>query len=604
MQAAAGSTVKLTAYAKVDATHGLPMCRHPGIPVLVRVVAPSPTSQQQPRVPIDLVAVLDVSGGGCQLAPVNMMNLVKSAMELMIKKLTKDDRLAIVTEKDTSDLSSEKDASSGARKDGSTGAGKDDGPRVPKKPELMEMNDAGQKDATALVRSLALTGDNKQLSIALDKAVKLLEGRKDDEKNNRAGFVVVISDRDDRTIFRKSMNPDYSVHAFGFRDARNARVMHYIANSSSGTYGILNNKEGGISQAFEASINNMTSIIAVEAKVEISCDESTATLSAIDSGRFKAEIHGNKKSGSINAGALQAGGERRFIVYVDVVPPVVDDVDEASSQLRTMKMKVKYVSCWHEKDTRKRVEMEDGMVTVVKKGDNGSREVVAELVRVGAARIVCDILAKYRENGNALAEAAEELGKKWHSLKKSEYGCEAAGLISNLEAEMEEMVESMHHSSGLSYMLSWQTCHSLQHLTHIYTTTTLTETPLPPPPRHSSSPTNAMAGATAFERATTDRGRSRVILAKYKEDGKELTEAVKELQKKWHSLKNSEYGSEAAGLISDLEAEMGGDGGQHPRPLLRPVVHALLADVPHPAASAAFVVADERREEEQAARRR
>ncbi|KAL5204391.1 hypothetical protein ABZP36_009262 [Zizania latifolia] len=528
MQAAAESTVKLTAYAKVDATHGLPKCRHPGIPVLVRVVAPSPTSQR-PRVPIDLVAVLDVGGCGSQLAPVNMMDLVKRAMELIINKLTKDDRLAIVTEKDTSDLSSKKDASSGASKDGSTeagndattGAGKDDGLRVPKKPELMEMNDAGQKDATALVRSLALTGDNKQLSKALDKA--LLEGRKDDEKNNRAGFVVVISDRDDRTIFRKSMNPDYSVHAFGFRDAPNARVMHYIANSSSGTYGILNDdKHGGISEAFEASINNITSIVAVEAKVEISCDESTATLSAIDSGRFKADIHGNKKSGSINAGALQAGGERRFIVYVDVVPPVVDDVDEASSQLRTMKMKVKYVSRWHEKDTQKRVEIEDGMVTVVRKGDDGSREVAAELVRVGAARIVRDILAKYRENGKALAEAAEELHNKWHSLKKSEYGSEATGLIiSDLEAEMEEMEKSIRRSSGLSYMLSWQTCHSLQHLTRIRTPTPSTET-LPPPRHSSSSLTNVMAGATAFGKPISSGGEKRKYEQSYPAGAGEL----------------------------------------------------------------------------------
>ncbi|EAZ11771.1 hypothetical protein OsJ_01640 [Oryza sativa Japonica Group] len=350
-QAQAANTVQVTAYAKVDAVHVDAVKQRPGVPVLVRVVAPPPAAASSERAPIDLVAVLDVSCCG-GLGPVNRMDLLKKAMGFVIDKLGEHDRLAVVPVQASA--------------------------AIAEKHDLVEMNAEGRKEATRMVQSsLTVTGENK-LSTALKKAATILEGRKDHDKK-RPGFIVLISDGDDASVLNDAMNLNCSVHAFGFRDAHNARAMHRIANTSAGTYGILNDGHDGLADAFVTSVGNITSIVAVDAEVSVSCSgaESTAAkLTAIESGRFKHDINGGGKRGTIQAGALQAA--RR------------------------------------------------------------------------------------------LPGPADELTKQWSLLKKSEFAKEAAPacFVSALDAEMSEMEATLRRSSGMSYMLSWQTCHSLQHLQH------------------------------------------------------------------------------------------------------------------------------------------
>lgn len=299
-----------------------------------------------------------------------------------------------------------------------------------------------------------------------------MEGRKDHDKK-RPGFIVLISDGDDASVLRDAMNLNYSVHAFGFRDAHNARAMHHIANTSAGTYGILNDGHDGLADAFVTSVGNITSIVAVDAEVSVSCSgaESTAAkLTAIESGRFKHDINGGGKRGTIQAGALQAGAVRSFLVYVDNVG---DDELEHLPSMLTVGVQYEDRSTTTsqnaaENQAGREMARQTAQVVVVRDGDEHSRLVAAEIVRVAAMRIVGEIIQKYGDNGRALAGAADELHEQWSLLKKSEFAKEAAPacLVSALDAEMSEMEATLRRSSGMSYMLSWQTCHSLQHLQH------------------------------------------------------------------------------------------------------------------------------------------
>lgn len=299
-----------------------------------------------------------------------------------------------------------------------------------------------------------------------------MEGRKDHDKK-RPGFIVLISDGDDASVLNDAMNLNCSVHAFGFHDAHNARAMHRIANTSAGTYGILNDGHDGLADAFVTSVGNITSIVAVDAEVSVSCSgaESTAAkLTAIESGRFKHDINGGGKRGTIQAGALQAGAVRSFLVYVDNVG---DDELEHLPSMLTVGVQYEDRSTTTsqnaaENQAGREMARRTAQVVVVRDGDEHSRLVAAEIVRVAAMRIVDEIIKNYGDNGRALAGAADELHKQWSLLKKSEFAKEAAPacFVSALDAEMSEMEATLRRSSGMSYMLSWQTCHSLQHLQH------------------------------------------------------------------------------------------------------------------------------------------
>uniref|UniRef100_J3N9X8 VWFA domain-containing protein n=1 Tax=Oryza brachyantha TaxID=4533 RepID=J3N9X8_ORYBR len=400
------------------------------------------------------------------------MELLRRAMEIVINKLGEHDRLAIVPVQ-----AAEKD-------------------------ELLRMNAEGRTEATTRVHSLVATGDNK-LSTALKNAAAILDGRSETEKRRAAGFIILISDGDDGSVFREKMSGNYSVHAFGFRDAHNAKAMHYIADNSTGTYGILNDDHDGITEAFTGSVDSIVSVVAVDTEVDIwlappppppgSGSGTTATLSAIESGRFRSRIKDDKKSGFIIPGALQAGAVRSFLVYVDNVGK-----DERSKLPELLKVgfKCKNLSSHHaeeepEKEGRARDVQNQVQVVVVSKGDERSRVVAAEIVCVEAFKIVDGVLKKYTDNGNVLAGAIDELRNQWGSLKASEYGAEAgqAGLLSGLDSEIEDMVASILRCSGMSYILSWQTRHSLQHHTSSPASGV--------PPRPSPNPNGIAAGAAA-----------------------------------------------------------------------------------------------------------
>uniref|UniRef100_A0A0E0MHQ8 VWFA domain-containing protein n=1 Tax=Oryza punctata TaxID=4537 RepID=A0A0E0MHQ8_ORYPU len=433
VSALATDKVQLSIFPRVDA---IPRREcHPRLPVLVRVAVPATAAAAARRAPVDLVTLLDIScggGGGGGGAPARRLELLRKAMDIVIKRLGADDRLAIVPFH-----SSVVDA---------TG--------------LLEMSVEGRSVASRKVQSLAVSGGTK-LFPALSTAVEILDGRCWEAKRERVGAVVLISDGDDRTIFREAINPRYAVHAFGFRGAHDATAVHYVADHTSGVYGVLNDEHDRISDAFAACIRRVTSVVAVEAQVDLTCGAySRASLLAIESGHHKYHVDENRRSGFIYAGALCAGDVKNFLVYVDVDREANGGVTELLTAHGT------YIDAARRKET---VHLDERMAVVQRrdKVPDVSRDVAAELVRVDTVKMVTTVLDRFKDKGSALAgaatTAATELREEWCRVKASE-DARAAGAASLavLEREIEEMEASLIRCTGLSTMLSWLTRHKLQ----------------------------------------------------------------------------------------------------------------------------------------------
>ncbi|KAE8706324.1 protein RMD5-like protein A-like isoform X1 [Hibiscus syriacus] len=159
--------------------------------VVMKVHAPTATCRVK-RAPIDLVTVLDVSGGGMRL------QMVKRAMRLLFSLLNEMDRLSIVV------------YSSSSKR------------LLP----LKRMSSDGRRSARRIVDALRSNGQGTSVNDAVKKAAKVL----DDRKEKRRGSLVIISDGQDNNQSQRNSNnhnlpvvsttrlpqSDIRVHSIGF----------------------------------------------------------------------------------------------------------------------------------------------------------------------------------------------------------------------------------------------------------------------------------------------------------------------------------------------------------------------------------------------------
>lgn len=271
-------------------------------------------------------------------------------------------------------------------------------------------------------------------------------------KEKRAGHIIVISnsDEDMSSILRWRFR---SVHAFGFCDARNARTMYTIASSRESTYGLLDDVGGNvIGPAFTETINKITSAT-VPVEVRLKCKKEVA-VSAVLAPRVNYFISHNKKVCIIwfwaNAHAHRAAAAgpvtTKCILYLDI--PGEYDKREYGDLLD---IQVKY-------GLVKQQQLEGPRLVTVRKGMSGSTEVVAEIVRVEAVKIIIHIAAEARNGRKQLNAAADELRARWNRLVE-ESGAEVANTtqLSDLDAEVLEMEQRLRNNNfWLEYMLSWR----------------------------------------------------------------------------------------------------------------------------------------------------
>ncbi|CAL5018547.1 unnamed protein product [Urochloa decumbens] len=420
--------------AKVDA---IPVPMHKaqrGLPVLVQIVLPSENIEEKQRVPIDLVAVLDVRKESNDRNE-QKLKLLNKVMGFVTEKLSDTDRLAIIPVHST-------DTQSAAAFFHMSIEGRSECMKVLSVLTSTSRRREQLKNALCLPIapvSSSTTSVNK-LSNSLKDAIKLLDDRDEDDKKSM-GLIVVISDSDDTSVCHRTWSSNnYTIHAFSFCSKANARALYRIASRSSGIYGYFDEHCDDITEAFKTCISNITSTIAVNTEVNIACSSSSVTkLSTIVSGHFKSSIKADKKSGSIIAGALYPGAVRKFIVYVK---DVREDEYGHLSKILTVN-----VTWGHEPK-----EKFDGQMVIVRGKDHGSKVLVREIIRIEEVKIVSDITDPKTKTYDILRKVQE-----LHKRVKVQAADVRKGSNYAFAVDEESLASLASDKDGswLPYMLSW-----------------------------------------------------------------------------------------------------------------------------------------------------
>ncbi|XP_012834580.1 PREDICTED: uncharacterized protein LOC105955412, partial [Erythranthe guttata] len=256
--------------------------------VLVGVRAP-PLPEIHQRAPIDLVAVLDVSGS----MHFSKLSLVKRAVEFVIDNLASSDRLSIVS---FSTLAH----------------------RIF---PLRRMTDQGREDAKRAVNSLSADGATN-IAEALKMGARVLEERR---HRNPVPSVIFLSDGNDSYNFGRdggarafrfpSVCP---VHAFGFGTDHDPAMMHAVADSSpGGTFSFIESYEA-VQDAFASCLGGILSVVTQELRLTLTSASPLVEIKSIPSGSYASEVSDHGSRGTVEVGDLYADEEKQFLVNLSV----------------------------------------------------------------------------------------------------------------------------------------------------------------------------------------------------------------------------------------------------------------------------------------------
>uniref|UniRef100_A0A0E0DBC0 VWFA domain-containing protein n=1 Tax=Oryza meridionalis TaxID=40149 RepID=A0A0E0DBC0_9ORYZ len=379
------------AYAKVD----------DDIPVMVSITVPSGISSVQ-RKPVDLVVVLHVRSDW--KVPKNCMKLLVEAVSIVAETLGDDDRLAI----------------------------------LPVQPSLALVSAAESREAASAVSTM------------------ILFGRGQDDKENRAGHIIVISNTsDDGVAPVESLLQPWrfpSVHAFSFRNSRNARTMHNIVTSSCDyTYAILDDEHGNTTDAFRTTIRRITSSVQIE--VKLVCEEKNVVLSSIQAPLVSYFISSDKKATTIWASAhsdpaANSVATTNYIINLRNKGQATLFLDQVPNMLKVENVK---------NDNQLPSSLVEDVVVAI------HEDAVAEMVRLKAIKVVDRISANDNQDWEQRHAAADELRGWWTMTRRNKLYAKVdwkAIAISRLAAEMQEMEIRLYNDYLLrEYMLSWLSHH-------------------------------------------------------------------------------------------------------------------------------------------------
>ncbi|XP_047086274.1 E3 ubiquitin-protein ligase WAV3-like [Lolium rigidum] len=411
--------------------------------VLVHLKAPGMTDagsagDAQPRAPLDLVTVLDVSGSmhGQKLA------LLKQAMRFVIDNLGPDDRLSVVS------------FSSGAR-------------RVTR---LVRMTDAGKALAVSAVDSLK-AGGGTNIAAGLRTAARVLDERR---HRNAVSSVVLLSDGQDTFTAVRRGGSDYEalvppsflragsewsapIHTFGFGKDHDAAAMHVIAEATGGTFSFIE-KEAVIQDAFAQCIGGLLSVVVQEARIAVTSVHPGVRVVSVRSGRYESRVHEDGREATVQVGELYADEERRFLLFL-AVPKAAKD-SESDTVL------VNVVCSYRDAATGGNVSVTAEKAVVARPEDAGeaerSAEVERERVRVEAAEDIA--AARAAAEQGAHEEAVKILENRERLVAQSGDGdAVIVGLAGELR-EMRERVSSRarYEGSGRAYVLAGMSAHAQQ----------------------------------------------------------------------------------------------------------------------------------------------
>ncbi|XP_074300390.1 E3 ubiquitin-protein ligase WAV3-like [Silene latifolia] len=296
--------------------------------VLASIKAPSLSSvdMANSRAPLDLVAVLDVSGsmGGQKII------LLKQAVNFVIKNLGPTDRLSIIT------------FSSNSKR------------LTP----LTRMTQAGQADTLRVVGSIK-EGGSTNIIAGLQTAVKVLEQRRE---KNPVTSIILLSDGQDNynhnfmsclnqlpqsirsNATGSDLNPTASdkfpVHTFGFGSDHDASALHAISDGSGGTFSYIEAIEV-IQDAFAQCLGGLLSVVAQQVEIQVHSGCPEVRIKSIASGRYKNTIDSfGSQHGVVYVGDIYADEEKQFLVYLSV--PKAEEKEGETSTTKLLEVKCSY----------------------------------------------------------------------------------------------------------------------------------------------------------------------------------------------------------------------------------------------------------------------
>ncbi|KMZ63225.1 Inter-alpha-trypsin inhibitor heavy chain H3 [Zostera marina] len=402
--------------------------------------------------PVDLVAVLDVSGsmGGTKLA------LLKRAMGFVIQNLGPSDRLCVIS------------FSSSARC----------------LFHLRRMTPSGQQAAIQAVNTLVSNGATN-IGDGLQKAASIISERR--EKNpicsiillsdGHDSYVVTSSDfpsksRMDRKftecnslmpisfVRAESCQQTASIHTFGFGADHDSILLHWISDTSGGTFSFVETI-GSIQDAFAQCIGGLLSVAVRDVRVCVECVDNDVLISSIKSGNYMGKVMDHGVKGTVDLGILYAEEERNILVFVNIPTG-----KENNSVL--LKIGCTYSDCvTKESFSIIPVDVTIGRPEVAGTGAV-SIEVDRERNRLRAAEVMGEARAS-AERGD-LSEADSILEKYRKVLSETRSGSSEDSVGMALDTELFEMQVRMksqkkYEASGRAYMLSGMSSHSWQRAT-------------------------------------------------------------------------------------------------------------------------------------------
>uniref|UniRef100_A0A0D9XVE7 VWFA domain-containing protein n=1 Tax=Leersia perrieri TaxID=77586 RepID=A0A0D9XVE7_9ORYZ len=417
--------------------------------LLLRVEAP-PAVDLKGRVPIDLVAVVDVSGSMNELAATSSqswLDVLKDAMKFIIRKLDDGDRLSIVAFNDQ------------PVKEYSTG--------------LLDISGDGLSIAGRKVDRLKARRGTA-LMPGLEEAVKILDGRPADSQSH-VGFIVLITDGADTSGFQWSREAihggaisKYPVHAFGLGTAHDPEALLCIAQESRGTYSFVDDENlDKIADALAVCLGWLKTVAAVDTRVSLKVAEfSGARIERIDSGGYKSRVACDGASGEVVVGVLYAGEVKSFVVHLHV--------PAAASLSSSVEQRLITVGGWYAHAPGAGAVCIEEHGVFVKRPDQEAAIVVAPspIVLKHMVRFkLLEIIAGFVEGEIILEEKTATAMKQLHCLvlQRMWEDSKRAGQfwggakLGGIKEEVDALVSSLR--KGLAYVCSWVSSHQMQRAT-------------------------------------------------------------------------------------------------------------------------------------------
>ncbi|EFJ18457.1 hypothetical protein SELMODRAFT_444450 [Selaginella moellendorffii] len=377
---------------------------------LVHLKAPKSDSSDDARAPVDLVTVLDVSGS----MRGQKLELVKTAMEFVIRNLRQQDRLAIVSFSDE--------------------------PKVHL--GLKRMTYDGREAALSAVEKLRTLGGT-EIRPGLKAGFDLLSRRRN---RNPVSSIMLLSDGMDNAItfkrckvlpvdsYLEDCSERVPVHTFGFGSDHDPEAMLSIAEATGGSFCYVQ-EESTVQHAFAQCIGGLLSVVAQEVEVCIEASggakirsvEATAGTTAMDGDR----------AATVKLGSLYAEEERDILVEL-----LLPSSDSSSSSMELLKVGGSFRDPGQSNKTQQ-FATSSLVIQELKAGEEEEAvriEVDRQKNRVSASKAMA---AARKLGSGSLASAKQALVDVKEKIESSRAFGAGDGLSKRLVRELDELIQCM-----------------------------------------------------------------------------------------------------------------------------------------------------------------